>query len=391
MRNAAMQVYLDNSATTKPCERAVTAMARSMRDGYYNPSALYGQAVAVERELTEARQTVAMSVQADERNVIFTSGGTESDNLAILGYLQGVRELGEVLYTAAEHPAVRNACLEAATRFGHKARVIPLNARGNVDLSALECMLNPSVRMICAMQVCNETGAILPIGDIAALRDRLAPAAALHVDGVQGYLRLPFSMRALNVQSYAVSAHKIHGPKGIGALIVREGHRLHPQMAGGGQQNNLRSGTENTTGILGFAAAVADYPETETARMRLSGLKSLSAETLQSQIPEMRILGPLPGESDSAPHILYAAFPPVRAETLVHALEAEGVMVGTGSACSSRKHKRSEVLTAMGVSAALIDSSIRLSFSVQNTPEEIRYAAEQIAQKYRLLAPFTRR
>ena len=390
MLNTSTEIYLDNSATTKPCEEAVQAMLSCMREDYFNPSALYSRAVDVERKLREARETIAKSVQADEGNVIFTSGGTESDNLAILGHLCAQREKGVVLYSAVEHPAVKNACLEAAALYGHTAREIPVDARGSLDLNALESMLDACVKLICVMQVCNETGTVMPIREVVALRDRLAPEAAIHVDGVQGYLRLPFSMRELNVQTYAVSAHKVHGPKGVGALIIRDRHRLHPLMVGGGQQKNLRSGTENTVGILGFAAAVEHY-SIQNAPREMALLKQTAYETLVAGIPNLRVLGPRPGDVDAAPHILYAAFVPVRAETLVHALAAAGVMVGTGSACSSHKHKRSEVLTAMGVPPAVIDSSIRLSFSVTNTVDEVRYAAERMVEQYRLLARFTRR
>lgn len=386
-----MEVYLDNSATTRPCEQAIEAITASMRNGYYNPSALYGKAVETERALAEARKTITASVQAGDADVVFTSGGTESDNLAILGYLRGVREQGKVLFSAAEHPAVKNACWEAAARYGHTAEEIPLDSRGSLDLTALEKQITSDTRLICVMQVCNETGIIMPLSRVIALRDRLAPNAAIHVDGVQGYLRVPFSMRELGVQSYAISAHKVHGPKGVGALIIRRGHRLYPQLFGGGQQNDLRSGTENTPGVLGFAAAVLAYPPVEKAAEQLSALKRYTVETLSAEIPDFRVLGSAPGETDSAPHILYAAFPPVRAETMVHALEAAGVLVGTGSACSSHKKHRSETLTAMHIAPAIIDSAVRLSFSIQNTPEEIGYAVQKMIEQYRLLARFTRR
>ena len=386
-----MEVYLDNSATTRPCEQAIEAITASMRNGYYNPSALYGKAVETERALAEARKTITASVQAGDADVDFTSGGTESDNLAILGYLRGVREQGKVLFSAAEHPAVKNACREAAARYGHTAEEIPLDSRGSLDLTALERQITSDTRLICVMQVCNETGIIMPLSRVVALRDRLAPNAAIHVDGVQGYLRVPFSMRELGVQSYAVSAHKVHGPKGVGALIIRRGHRLYPQLFGGGQQNDLRSGTENTPGVLGFAAAVLAYPPVEKAAEQLSALKRYTVETLSAEIPDFRVLGSAPGETDSAPHILYAAFPPVRAETMVHALEAAGVLVGTGSACSSHKKHRSETLTAMHIAPAIIDSAVRLSFSIQNTSEEIGYAVQKMIEQYRLLARFTRR
>ena len=386
-----MDAYLDNSATTKPCDEAVSAMLSCMRESFHNPSALYKPAVIAERAMQSAREAIAAPLKADAQRVVFTSGGTESDNLAILGWLGCQRDAGEVLYTAAEHPAVKNACREAAALFGHTAREIPLTATGMLDLSALETMLSPRTLQICVMQVCNETGVVMPLQQVVELRDRLAPKAAIHVDGVQGYLRIPFSMRAVNVQSYAISAHKIHGPKGVGALVMQNGFRVRPLLVGGGQQEGLRSGTENTVGIAGLWGAVRYYAGMSDVSDRLRALKMVTLHALKAKIPEMRVLGEPPELESAAPHILYAAFPPVRAETLVHALAEDGVLVGTGSACSSRKHKRSEVLTAMGVAPTLIDSSIRLSFSMENTEEQALYAAERIACHYHALARFTRR
>jgi len=384
-----MQVYLDNSATTRPCQRCVDAMSQSMLSDFYNPSALYAPAMYAERAVADARRVIAATLQADEKNVIFTSGGTESDNLAIWGWLAAQRKPGEVLYTAAEHAAVKNACGEAEARFGSIAREIPLLQSGSVDLEALETMLSEKTQLICVMQVCNETGVIMPLEQICQLRDRLAPQAAIHVDGVQGYLRVPFSMRRLNVQSYALSAHKIHGPKGAGALVLNSRHRIKPMLAGGGQQNNLRSGTENTAGIAGLKAAIEAYPADGYAHMKR--LKEEFVRMLAQALPEMQVIG-LPVEDEmSAAHILNAAFPPVRAETLLHALEDDGVLVGTGSACSSKKGKHSAVLAAMKCSNAVMDGAIRISLCPENTMEEMRYTAEKIIEKVAMLRRFTRR
>ncbi len=387
-----MEAYLDNSATTKPCKQAIDAMCESMRLGYYNPSALYPRAVEADAQLKVSRAVVAQCVGMRESNVVFTSGGTESDNLAIMGHMMGERKGGAILYTAAEHPAVKNACLEAAALYGATAAEIPLTQRGSVDLRAYEALLQDErVRLICAMQVCNETGAILPLKRMATLRDRLAPQAALHVDGVQGFLRQPISMTELGVQSYAVSAHKVHGPKGVGALIFAEGYRLRPLMVGGGQQRNLRSGTENTAGAVGLMAAIRQYPHPSFANARMQQLKDRLLELLKPEIPGLTVLGPQPGDEDAAPHILCVSFPPVRAETMMLALAEDGVYIGTGSACSSKKGKRSAVLTAMGVDPMLIDSSVRFSFCPQNTLEEIEYAAERVIAQYKLLSKFRRR
>lgn len=384
-----MQVYLDNSATTRPCAAAVQAVNESLLDNYYNPSALYAPAMRAEKALCEARKAIAQTLHANEKNVYFTSGGTESDNWAIFGCLLAQHGTGEVLYTAAEHAAVKQACLEAEARMGFKTREIPLTHGGSVDLEAFKAMLGPDTRLICVMQVCNETGVIMPIGEICALRDELAPQAAIHVDGVQGYLRVPFSFREYKVQSYAISGHKLHATKGVGALVLREGYRIKPQMVGGGQQSAMRSGTENTCGIAGLRAAVEAYPQNGMAHMH--ALKALLIDLLKAALPETTVLGLDVGDPMSAGHILNVAFPPVRAETLLHALEGDGICVGTGSACSSKKGKRSAVLTAMKASPAAMDGAIRISLCPDNTEDEMRYTAQKIIEKVGMLRRFTRR
>lgn len=384
-----MTVYLDNSATTRTAEKAIDAMTRSMREGFYNPSALYGPAMQSEKELKEARETLAKAVDANPKNVLFTSGGTESDNLAIFGCAQASRGKGQILYSAAEHSAVKKACQEAESRYGCKAVEIPLTREGLVDMVALEGLLGPETLMICVMQVCNETGVIMPLDEICALRDRLAPQAAIHVDGVQGFLRVPFSLKRSGVQSYAISSHKFHGPKGVGALVWKDGFRFKPQMVGGGQQGDLRSGTENTCGIVGMAEAVRVYPADGYEKML--ALKRLLVGLLKDQLPETTVIGLTEDDERSAGHILSVAFPPVRAETLLHALEGDKIYVGTGSACSSKKGKHSAVLTAMGLKNELMDGSIRISLCPENTEEEIRFAAERIIAHVNVLRRFARR
>ena len=385
------EVYLDNSATTRPFDQVIDAMSQSMRAGFYNPSALYGKAVEAEKGLKRARQAVAAALYADEKNVIFTSGGTESDNLAIYSALNGARKGSAVLYSAAEHPAVKTACVEMANLFECEAKEIPLDSRGQLDLSALEQLLNPQVRLICLMQVCNETGVIMPVRRVARMRDRLAPRALLHVDGVQGFLRVPFSMLESGAQSYAISAHKIHGPKGVGALITQDKLRIKPMLLGGGQQRNLRSGTENTPGIAGLEAAIRQYPNTAYASSQMHGLKARLLELLRQRLPELIVLGPDVEDEDAASHILAISLPPVRSETMVHALEGDHILVGTGSACSSHKGKHSAVLTAMGMTDAIMESFIRISFSPLNTYEQIDYVADRIVKNYHMLSRYVRR
>ena len=379
-----MPIYLDNSATTRPSEAVVAAMAKCMREGYFNPSALYAPALQSAKMLREGREALLAAVHAPAGSrVVFTSGGTEADNLAVLGSLSAQRG-GDILYSAGEHPAVREACLSVK---GLNAKVIPYTRAGLVDLDALEGLLSPKTRLICCMQVNNETGAVQPLARIARLRDRLAPDALLHVDGVQGFLRVPVDMSALKIDSYALSGHKLHAPKGIGALIAGPRVRLRAQLLGGGQEGALRSGTENTPGIAGLIAAVRDYPkdaDIRSVKMRLWAL-------LQAIVPGAVVNGPAPDSDDAAPHILNVSLPPVRSETMLHALEAKEIYVGMGSACSSHKQKISPVLESMHVPRSVAESALRFSLCPENTQEEMERTAQAVGQCYALLAKYQRR
>ena len=379
-----MPIYLDNSATTRPSEAVVAAMAKCMREGYFNPSALYAPALQSAKMLREGREALLAAVHAPAGSrVVFTSGGTEADNLAVLGSLSAQRG-GDILYSAGEHPAVREACLSVK---GLNAKVIPYTRAGLVDLDALEGLLSPETRLICCMQVNNETGAVQPLARIARLRDRLAPDALLHVDGIQGFLRVPVDMSALKIDSYALSGHKLHAPKGIGALIAGPRVRLRAQLLGGGQEGALRSGTENTPGIAGLIAAVRDYPrdaDMRSVKMRLWAL-------LQAIVPGAVVNGPAPDSDDAAPHILNVSLPPVRSETMLHALEAKEIYVGMGSACSSRKQKISPVLESMHVPRSVAESALRFSLCPENTQEEMERTAQAVGQCYALLAKYQRR
>ncbi len=386
-----MGAYLDNSATTKPCEAVLQAMVTNMQARFYNPSALYRPAMEVERDLVRARQAIAERLQTPDKSVIFTSGGTEADYLAIMGYMLAQRKGGTILMSAAEHPAVKNACKAAGELLAYTVKEIPLTKTGSLDLDALEGMMNESVRLICVMQVSNETGTIMPLKQVAALRDRLSPEAAIHVDGVQGFLRVPMSLPEMGIQSYALSAHKIHGPKGVGALVIAHGHKIRPLVVGGGQQDGVRGGTENTVGIDGFRAAIEAYPHAAYSTTHMLAMKNKMVAQLRAAIPEMVIVGAQPDDSQSAAHILMVALPPVRGETMVHALEQDEVYIGTGSACSSKRQRISPALAAMGLAPQLAESVVRISFSPHNSHDEVAYATDRIIQRYRQLSRFRRR
>ncbi len=383
-----MQVYLDNSATTRPFPRVVAAMQEAMEDGWYNPSALYKPALEAQKRVDAVRELCLKAVNASGQRVIFTSCGTEADNLAILGHMRGVRQPGRVLTLGVEHPAVLS-CREELQRMGHSMEEIPVTANGTADLAWLAEHLDDRVRMLCVMQVNNESGAIQPLAEIAALRDRLCPAAAFHVDGVQGFLRTPLDFRGLGLQSYALSAHKIHGPKGVGALVLRKDFKISPLLYGGGQEDGYRSGTENTPGIIGLGEAIRCYPADGPQEMMEN--KRLLWSLIQEAIPAARLNGPALDDPACAPHILNVSFPPVRSQTMLFALEGDGIYVSSGSACASRKQKLSGVLTAMGLSAERIDSALRFSLCPGLTAEEMRYTAQRLAAHWALLSRFVRK
>ncbi len=381
-----MTVYLDNSATTRPGAAAAEIIREAAESGWYNPSALYKPALEVQRRMDGVRESCLRAAGAEGCRVIFTSGGTESDNLALLGHMRTRRAPRGVLISSVEHPAV-SACAEELRRMGHRVSEIPAAPDGRVDLQALERMMGPETALISVMQVNNETGAVEPLEEIAALRSRICPDAAIHVDGVQGFLRVPLRFRKLGIQSYALSAHKIHGLKGTGALILAENHPVKPLQFGGGQEGNLRSGTENTFGILALGAAVDSWKEEDAERIRV--LKIRLWKALKERIPEAAVNGPDP--EGGAPHILNVALEPVRSQTMLFALEGDGIYVSAGSACASRKQKISPVLKAMGVGTSRADCSLRFSLSRENTEEEADYAAERAAFHYSLLKKYTRR
>lgn len=383
-----MEAYLDNSATTRPSDAVVTAMSAAMTEGWYNPSALYRPAMAAEKQVSAARAACLEAAGAAGHRLIFTSGGTEADNLAIFGHLRRMKKPGRVLMLSVEHPAVL-ACQEEIRRMGHQVELLPVDREGVLDLAHLEGLLDDSVHLICIMQVNNESGAVQPIADVVGLRNARCPQAAIHVDGVQGFLRVPMNFNRLGIQSYAFSGHKIHACKGIGGLIVRKEHRLSPIVYGGGQEDGYRSGTENVPGIVGLGEAVRTYPVDGARHMQQ--LKQHMWQAIQAAIPEAQLNGPGLDSPACAPHILNVSLPPVRSQTMLFALEGDGVYVSAGSACASRKQKVSGVLTAMGLSTQMADCALRFSLCPGNTAQEIDYAVGCVKKHYDMLRKYVRR
>ena len=383
-----MQAYLDNSATTRPSDAVVSAVNDALTAHWHNPSALYRPAMEAQKIADAARKACLEAAGAQGHRLIFTSGGTEADNIAIFGHLRRMRKPGRVLMLAVEHPAVL-ACADEIRRMGHEVCTLPVDRRGVLDLQALEGLLAPQVCLICVMQVNNESGAIQPLEEVVRLRDLHCPQAAIHVDGVQGFLRVPVNFARLGIQSYAFSGHKIHAVKGVGGLIVHRDHKLNPIVFGGGQEDGYRSGTENLPGMAALGEAVRTYPRDAAATM--TALKQRLLDALRDAVPAMSVNGPAMDDAACAPHILNVSLPPVRSQTMLFALEGDGVLVSAGSACASRKQKVSTVLTAMGLSTQQADTALRFSLCPFNTPEEIDYAAACVRKHYALLHKFVRR
>lgn len=379
-----MEAYLDNSATTKPCAAAVDAMVKCMTEGYYNPSSVYKPAVEAFQQLRACRKLILKTLHAGDHNLVFTSGGTESNNLAILGTVGRMRGKQLVAVSAVEHPSVRESFMELE-RMGHEVRVIGVNERGELDYDALAKALDDGASLVSCMQVNNETGAKL---DVPRLHELVNGRAVIHVDGVQGFLRVPIDLKYVDL--YTLSSHKIHGPKGEGALVFRKGLRFAPRQIGGGQENGLRSGTENTPGIAGLMAAVQEMLDMGPQMQKELMQKKLHLiEAFQNAVPELLINGPEP--EDAAPHIVNLSFPGVRGEVMLHALESKGVYASTGSACSSKKLKVSGVLTSMGIAPSRAEWALRFSLSPHTTIEEIDYAAQCLAELYAQLKKYARR
>ena len=381
-------IYLDNSATTRPSDAVVAAMLDVLTAHWHNPSALYQPAMQAEKLMTAARESCLKAAGAAGQRLIFTSGGTEGDNMAILGYLRTVKKPGRVLLFSVEHPAVLG-CAQEIERMGHRVQTIPVTRTGVADLDALEGMLGEDVHLITLMHVNNEVGAVQPIEAVVMLRDRLCPKAAIHVDGVQGFLRVPVNFNKLGIQSYAFSGHKIHASKGVGGLILRKDHRIAPIVFGGGQEGDLRSGTENVPGIVGLGEAVRTYPA-DAAQAMLARKRQLW-EGIQAAIPNARLNGPALDDPASAPHVLNVSLQPVRSQTMLFALEGDGVYVSAGSACAAHKQKVSGVLTAMGLSNAEADCALRFSLCPDVTAEDIDYTVITLKKHYDMLKAFVRR
>lgn len=378
-------IYLDNSATTRPFDEVIDKMSTCMREEYFNPSAVYAPAMLAGRILTETREAIASQLGGRVK-VVFTSGGTEADNLALLGTARALRgRKGHFITTKVEHPAILETAAELE-RLGHSVTYIGVDEEGTVDVDALVDAVREDTALVSVMQVNNEVGAVMPIEEISRRVKEKNPRTLIHVDGVQGFMRVPMHMNRMGVDLYSLSGHKIHGPKGIGALAMSDRARPLCIAFGGGQENGLRSGTENVPGIAGLGQAVRAFARLDDPASDMMELKMRLRDGILQAVPDAKVNGPTGG----APHILNVTFP-VKGEVLLHALEGAGILCSTGSACASHKKSASHVLTAMGVPDKEIDGALRFSLCPMNTPEEIDETVAQIRKSVEMLRAFKRR
>ena len=375
-------IYLDNSATTKPCKEAVEAMTAALTESWANPSALYGFGIDASRQLRAARNQVAAAMGAEPDRVFFTSGGTEADNWAIMG---AVKRFGKknkhIITTAIEHHAVLNTMKELEAQ-GYEVTYLQPDGFGLVTLDSLKAALRKDTFLVSFMMVNNEVGSVMPIAQMAKLTHRVNPDAVFHTDAVQGFLKVPFQAKALGADLITVSSHKIHGPKGAGALYISPRLRSFPPLIyGGGQESGLRSGTEATPAILGFAAACAALaPTFKEDIQKEQALLSHCIEAIQA-IPGVVING-----AHEAPHILNLSIPGVPTQNTINILQGRGICVSAGSACA--KGHRSHTLTAMKLSPENMDGSFRISLCRDTTQEELDILVtairEDIVKRYLL-------
>lgn len=355
--------YLDNSATTAVCKAAADKALYMMTDNYGNPSSLHKMGIRAEEEVEKAREIIARSLSVDSREIIFTSGGTEATNTAVFGAAQALRRRGDrVIVSAVEHPSVHESA-KRLSELGFDVHYAPVDKDGAVDIEALKAMLNNKTILVSVMAVNNETGTIQPIERVSKLVHKLSPEALFHCDAVQAYCKMPLKPQKYGVDLMTVSAHKIHGAKGAGALYIRSGARISPLLYGGEQQKKLRPGTESAPLIAAFGAAAAEA-DIQADSGYIRELSSYALGLLR-QTDGISINSP----ADALPYIINISAEGIRSETMLHHLESTGVYISSSSACA--KGKRSYVLEAMGLSDSRIDSSLRISFSKYNTKEDI--------------------
>jgi len=406
-----MEIYLDNSATTRVYDEVVDLTVKLMKEDYGNPSSMHHKGVVAENYIKKAAEQIAKTLKCDPKEILFTSGGTESDNTAIIGGAMARQRLGKhLITTSVEHPAVLNTMQYLAEQ-GFEITYLKVQPDGRIDLEELKNALREDTILVSIMGVNNEIGARQPVEEAAELIHKLSPNALFHVDAVQAYGKYRFNPGKSGIDLMSVSGHKIHAPKGVGFLYIKDKVRIVPISFGGGQQKGLRSGTLNVPGIAGLGLAAEQiYKNFDEKTDKLYALKERLIKGLTSELEDIKINGisdelsdaiKSPAESENAdaakmlretaPHIVSVSVSGVRAEVLLHALEDKGIYVSSGSACASNHPSVSGTLKSIGLDKSLLDSTVRLSMSEFTTEEEIDETVKAFAEIVPLLRQFSRR
>ncbi|MDE7322215.1 MAG: cysteine desulfurase [Lachnospiraceae bacterium] len=384
-----MEVYLDNSATTRCLPEVAALMTHIMCEEYGNPSSLHKKGVESEKYVRHAKEVIAKCLKVQEKEIFFTSGGTESDNIALIGGAYANYRSGRhIITTRIEHPAVLQTCAYLEEQ-GFEVTYLPVNAKGVINLADLEKAMTRNTILVSIMHTNNEVGAVQPVEQAGELIRHMNPNTLFHVDAVQGFGKFKILPKRMNIDLLSVSAHKIHGPKGVGFLYINEKAKVRPIIFGGGQQKGMRSGTENVPGIAGMARAVEEIFVDFDAKINyLYGLKDHFVKGIRT-IDGIRINGP--EGRDGAPHVVSVSIQGVRSEVMLHALGDKGIYVSAGSACSSNKPSVSATLKAIGVEKQFLDSTLRFSFSLYTTEAEIDYTVKCMSELVPMLRRYTRK
>ena len=384
-----MEVYLDNSATTRCYPEVGELVYKVMCRDYGNPSSMHLKGVEAEHYVKESKETLARLLKVNPKEIFFTSGGTESDNLALIGTARAARRAGNHLITSAiEHPAILNTMRHLEEEEGFRVTYLPVDANGQIKLEALRDALCKDTVLVSVMYVNNEVGSVQPIQEAASIVKAYNKNILFHVDAVQGFGKYRIYPKKLKVDLCSVSGHKIHGPKGTGVLYIGENVKIKPIVFGGEQQKNVRSGTENVPGIAGISlAARTIYQDLDVKVAKMRNLKKHFIEGV-SRIEDTTVHGLY--DETSAPHIISVGFAGIRSEVLLHALEEKGIYVSSGSACASNHPQVSGVLKGIGASQEFLDATLRFSMSEFTMPEEIDYTLDTLYNIVPKLRKYTR-
>ena len=387
-----MEAYFDNSATTRCFDEVKDIVCKTMTGDFGNPSAMHKKGVEAENYVRKSAQTLAKLLKVNEKEILFTSGGTESDNLAIIGGVEANKRMGNhIITTAVEHAAVAQPFAYLKDQ-GYEVTILPVDHQGVVKLDALEAALRPDTILVSVMYVNNEVGAVMPVEEIGKLVHEKSPKALFHVDAIQAYGKYRIYPKKESIDLLSVSGHKIHGPKGTGFLYVGDKVKIHPYIHGGGQQQGMRSGTENVPGIAGLSlAAEKMYANLEENRKHLYELKQYFVSHIGEVDGAVVNACDASAVEETAPHIVSVSFDGVRSEVLLHALEEKEIYVSSGSACSSNHPGISGTLKAIGVANERLDCTLRFSFSVETQIEQLKQTITELKQLVPVLARYTRR